>query len=264
MRCSFCSLVYVNPQPTGEELSSLYNEELSHRERRFLWDASKKKYILNEKSADAAADEQSTDASHLTPAQARRVLPRISVIRKLAPPPAKVLDIGSREGDFLFHIQKNGYAVQGIEISTDYAAFASKRTGADVFSGTLDEYVALKKRDQQFDVVTMWDVIEHLPDPAAALKLIHGIQPVNGILGISTVNLANYRYLRHGPKWRGFFESQEHIFFFEAGTLSSLMKKCGYRPVKVITRMIPPFFLRWLNLFRLGHSLEIYGKRMGS
>lgn len=264
VRCDDCGLLFVNPQPAEEELRVLYDGELSGGGRAMFWDRRKKKYVVHESDAKNEKGAQKTalekpPAGKPGPVE-RRAGHRMRVIRKLAPPPRRVLDIGCNDGCFLLAAKENGYQGEGIEISSTLAEIARRKTGFDVFCGTMEQYVESGNR-RSFDVVTLWDVVEHLLDPKATLKVINGLQDSNGILGISTVNLMNYRYLRYGEKWRGFRESQEHIIFFSHQTLSMLLEKCGYKTIRIVTRMIPAFHLKWLNMFKLGNVLEIYARK---
>lgn len=258
VKCGGCGLLYVNPQPDEDDLQALYDGELSGRGRAMFWNREKKDYVLheNEPSGGKAGAVVSRGADPVE----RRAKHRIGTLRKLAPPPRSALDIGCRDGCFLLCAKENGYSGAGIEISSSFAEIARAKTGFEIFSGTLERYAESGGR-RKFDVVTLWDVIEHLPDPKAVLEQIGGLQERGGVLGISTVNLMNYRFRRHGARWRGFKESQEHIIFFSARTLSMLLEKCGYAPVRVVTRMIPAFHLKWLNLFRMGHVLEVYARK---
>lgn len=261
VRCGGCGLLFVNPQPAGEELEVLYNEELSGGGRAMFWDRRKKDYVLHEGAPAGEKDRKKAVAKGSDPV-GRRVSHRIRFVSKLAPPPGTVLDIGCRDGCFLLAAKENGYRGEGIEISSTFAEAARDRTGFEVFGGTLEQYAAGGRGASAFDVITLWDVIEHLLDPKSALKEISGLQKTGGILGVSTVNLMNYRYLRHRERWRGFRESQEHVIFFSPRTLSMLLEKSGYATIKVVTRMIPAFHLKWLNLFRLGHVLEVYARKI--
>lgn len=264
VKCDGCGLVFVNPQPTLDELKKLYDGEISTNPERLVWDRQQKTYIC-----ENGADSESRSSKYPFPGSGRspyttRYNYRIKFIRKAAPPPGNILDIGCRDGMFLSIAKDNGYDGKGVEISSNHVAIAREKTGFDVFCGTLEQFTETESaKEQVFDVVTLWDVIEHLNDPAATLKKINGLQAKGGLLAVSTVNLMNYRYLVYKENWRGFREGEEHLFFFTPKTLATLMKKCGYSPVKVETRIIPPFLLKWLNLLKLGHSLEVYAKKTG-
>jgi len=253
--CANCGMLFVNPVPSREDLEKLYNQELGILGRT-TWDRKKKEYVR------VTALDAAPAAPGKTPQESRASY-RASYLAKLLPPPASLLDAGCKAGDFLLAADRLGYSCRGLEISKQYASHASRKTGCDVFSGTLEE-LAAEDPGARFDIITLWDVIEHLPDPAATLNSMNSLQETGGLVSVSTPNLRNYRYLAYREKWTGFREGPEHLLFFSPRTLSLLLRKCGYSPVKVSTYQIPPLLLKWLNVFRLGHSLEIVAKKVSA
>jgi len=256
--CDDCGLMLVNPQPTEEELAAFYNGDFSVTGKRKLWNRKLKKYTYVETSPSTG---QPNEHKLNHNPQEERVSKRISTLNRIKPPPAGILDIGCREGAFLKKAREKGYECRGVELSSRFAEIARDRAGVEVFCGTLEQFASGSCAGERFEIITLWDVIEHLTDPAATLSEINRLQENGGVLAVSTPNLASYRYYRYGHRWRGFQESQEHIVFFSPATLSNMLEKCGYEPIKVITRKISQQALRWLNLFRMGNVLEIYARK---
>lgn len=260
VKCADCGLVFVCPQPTDAELDELYNVELSETGRKMMWNVVKKQYEIrgfekqNSRSHEFSESELQIDSSDPAFIRWRR---RVNLIAKKFPGGRTVLDIGCNAGEFLFFAKKAGMDGMGIELSSLYAEIARKRTGFDVFNGTLSSFSA-ERSERKFDIVALWDVIEHLKNPAEDLNQINGLMNSGGVLCVSTVNLRCYRYLMHKEDWRGFYEGHEHISFFSPVTLSRLLEQCGFRPVVIRTYNISPVLLRWLNVFRMGNTLEVY------
>ena len=265
LKCNNCGLVFVNPQPSIEELEKLYNDEESFQAGRISWDRSEKRFVLTGKTTHEQADVDSKTSIQIPtdrPLQKRRAKIRIQILKSVSPPPRRLLDIGCREGDFLEESLRAKYIPRGIEISSQYAQSTCQNLGINIFCGTLEQYVAQRESaSETFDIVTLWDVIEHLIDPLSTMRQINSIQKEGDVLAMSTVNLMNYRYLQYGEKWRGFIEGQEHVVFFSSKTISTLFERAGYKSIKILTRSIAPVMLRWLNLFRLGNDLEIYARK---
>lgn len=262
VKCGACGLLFVNPQPTEDELCRLYNEEIYITEDIQTWDRKKGEYasVIQAGGQERADRVNNTEAPRggLSPVETRANR-RIKTIGKLSRPGASLLDIGCRGGVFLAAANRHNFKAAGVEISSECASLARAATGLDVFSGDLEQFAAKTlESGALFDVVTMWDVIEHLADPASTLKLVKSILNENGLLCLSTVNLNNYRYLVYKNNWRGFSEGQEHTLFFSSDTLGLLLRRCGFKATRIQTRSIPPLFLKWLNLFKLGHDLEAY------
>lgn len=84
----------------------------------------------------------------------------------------------------------------------------------------------LNLADNIFDVVTMWDVVEHFISPMDELKEIYRILKPDGKLYISTPNHRKGMYL--GSNWFGYNASYEHLFYFESSTLARMLSKIGF------------------------------------
>jgi len=136
-----------------------------------------------------------------------------------------LLDIGCAAGTFLLTMRKLGtWQVTGVEFSEDVAAVARERYDLDVISGTLEETTFA---DEQFDVVTMWDVLEHVHDPMGTLKEIFRILKPDGILLIRVPNLACWDIKLFGKHWAG-FDAPRHLYVFTPQTLQKMMAEAGF------------------------------------
>jgi 2-polyprenyl-3-methyl-5-hydroxy-6-metoxy-1,4-benzoquinol methylase len=95
-----------------------------------------------------------------------------------------VLDIGSSYGLFLKKVIEQGWDGFGVEPSRTEANFAREKFGVDVAETTIEDFVPLRK----WDVITLWDVFEHLPNPTDALKKLKSLLRDDGILIIRVPN----------------------------------------------------------------------------
>ena len=89
-----------------------------------------------------------------------------------------------------------------------------------------------------FDIVTLWDVIEHLEEPGLSLKKIRRLLRKHGLLVIKTPNVGKLlfgfaRWARHFSETRGLFHTPSHLFFFNPQGLSALLEREGFRVLKV-------------------------------
>ncbi|MBU0952732.1 MAG: class I SAM-dependent methyltransferase, partial [Elusimicrobia bacterium] len=148
----------------------------------------------------------------------------------------KILDVGCGPGEFLSFAKKDGWETFGTEISAFAAAHAAKKFGLNVFTGDLRE---AKFPDNNFDVVTIWHVLEHMPDPSAVLKEINRIIKPSGVLVIAVPNLNNYIYMLAYTvfklkKLKLFVmgEREIHVSFFTSKTLRNLLDKTGFKIIK--------------------------------
>jgi SAM-dependent methyltransferase len=115
--------------------------------------------------------------------------------------------------------------VYGVELNGAVAQAAREQHQLEVFAGTLEEagYPA-----KMFDVVTLWDVLEHLHDPAATLREIHRILKDDGILVVRVPNLASWNAHLFGRYWAG-LDAPRHLYVFSPATLTRLQSQNGLK-----------------------------------
>ncbi|MFN8491991.1 MAG: class I SAM-dependent methyltransferase [Caldilineaceae bacterium] len=203
VRCLTCGLVYQNPRPTLAEIGQHYPPEYEP----FVDQAEKRKtnWFLQQAIAYGIRKRCRFVTRHKTS--------------------GKILDIGCAVGTFLLGMQaQGGWQTYGVELSHEVARFARERHHLDVFAGTLEE---ANFPDQSFDAVTMWDVLEHIHDPAATLCEIRRILKPDGVVVIRVPNLASWDAKFFGKAWAG-LDAPRHLYVFTPTTLSQLLRKSGF------------------------------------
>lgn len=212
VRCTACGLVYVNPRARVTDLTEHYNSGESSRVEYYR---------------DAAVADRRTF---------REIL---AIATRLAPARGALLDVGPCTGTLLLQAREAGFAVQGIEINAGAARMCREELGLDVRAGVLeaDSYPA-----ESFDVVSMGDVIEHVPDPVTTLRTVARVLKPGGHVLISTPNVesAAARMLQVKP--------EEHIYYFSAATLAASLEKAGLQTVEMRT------LDRYRNFTAMTHS----------
>jgi SAM-dependent methyltransferase len=154
--------------------------------------------------------------------------------------PGRLLDVGCSAGFFLACALAAGWEAQGVELSDDAAELARRR-GLDVVTGTI-ELAELAPRS--FDVVTMWDVLEHVEDPLATLRQAAELLGDGGLLFVSTPNVDglfprfSYRLARLAGRWPH-PEPPRHLFQFSKATLGRFLREAGFETIETIDRRIP-------------------------
>lgn len=203
-QCSSCGLMRQDPIEDERELNLLYGDEFF---------SAYEKYFLEFRQKQFHRD--------------------IGIINALKSPPGKLLDIGCAFGIFLDEARKSGWNVSGIDISKNAVEYARKKYGLDVFMGTLTD---AKIEGSSMDVVTAWDVIEHLIDPAKFLEEVGRILKKGGILAIRTPNaeclflkvnkfvnaILGDRFAKVGNKF------EHHKYLFSVSSLKSILNKNGF------------------------------------
>jgi 2-polyprenyl-3-methyl-5-hydroxy-6-metoxy-1,4-benzoquinol methylase len=207
-RCLTCGLRFLEPQPTAKELAALYSQD----------------YFISQNAGVRGYSEYVSEASNHRRTFRNRL--------RLLPRPERgssLMDLGAATGFFVEQARLAGWDAQGIEPSAWASRHARETLGQPVFTGTLGE---AQVPESSFDVVTMWEVIEHLPDPRTLLAGVTSILKPGGYLALSTPDAGSFVARLFGKRWLGWRKIPEHLFFFDFPTLNRLLVDTGFEVLK--------------------------------
>lgn len=156
-------------------------------------------------------------------------LERLGIIRRHITKPienVRLLDLGCGTGWFLEVAKNEGFNVNGIELGKEIAKHTSKRLGIKIFTDSIQDL----PRTEKFDVITLFDVLEHVPDPRAVLTAVREHLNPAGIALIFIPNLdsVGLKILRERSS---LVMPAEHLFYFTPKSLRSLI---GSIPLEVV------------------------------
>ncbi len=199
-RCSNCELLFVYPQPTKEELNNVYSASYFSRGNKY-----------------AAILDRKYDPNWLNDVCKLELVTRWCRTGTL-------LDIGCALGGFLAVAKEYGFKVEGVEIARYAAEQACERlqvkvTNSDIYSAELAA--------EGYEVITMWDVIEHLTDPNLALeKIVRALRP-KGYLAFSTGDVSSFWARLTGKRWQ-LLTPPQHLYFFSQRSMAELLMRHGF------------------------------------
>jgi len=221
LRCPACSLVWLSNPPRQEDMNQHYTEAYDRR----------------------------------ISASGQNSLIRW-VHRKAALAPYKqsgsILDLGCSSGAFLQSLPAADWQLYGIEMSAESAKEAQRKTGANVFVGEIDQ---AGFPPASFDVITCFDVLEHLYEPRRVMaKVAEWLKP-GGIFYVLVPNIDSAEARIFGTYWHG-LELPRHLFHYSPASLTFLAESAGLSQVSLETRRNPAVgtSLRyvWDDVFRAG------------
>ncbi len=197
LKCQRCGLVFLNPRPDEKEALQFYDRDYYGEgpEKFRSWLQGPRLFFAWKR--------------------ARRVT-------RFFPHPGKVLDIGCGQGTFLEWLQREGWECQGTELTAESASRASRR-GIPVSVGPLTED---QFRPLSFDLITLWQVLEHLPDPMKTLKTATRFLKKGGILAISTPNIDSLQAEVGKDHWFH-LDPPRHLYLYSPRTLGRMMGVLG-------------------------------------
>jgi SAM-dependent methyltransferase len=136
----------------------------------------------------------------------------------------RALDIGCGGGEFLSELRKQGWSVYGMEINTHIATFAHNQRGIDMIAGDAHELAYAKNT---FDLITLWDTLEHFKDPRRALNDASLVARPSALLVVSTPNPDSLEARWFGPYWAG-WDIPRHLNLFSRSTLTWMIEEEGW------------------------------------
>ena len=196
-RCRGCRLAYLNPRPNPACIGRFY---------------------------------PATYAAHRELDDGDRAAKRPSLRFRRLPPDGRglrLLDIGCGSGYDLIRLRRAGWSVAGVEVDPEAAARAREQ-GLDVRTGLVSD---ARFEPASFDRIVMMHVLEHLHDPAAALREVRRLLRPGGRALIAVPNIASVNFRLFGPYWHD-LEAPRHLLFFEPETLGVLVARAGLRIVR--------------------------------
>ena len=161
-----------------------------------------------------------------------------------------LLDLGCSSGSFLEFMGQDAWGLYGVEISAEAATTARMKSGAQVFAGNI---LDAPFPQSTFDVITCFDVLEHLYEPRQVLHRVAEWLKPGGIFYVLVPNLDSAEARVFGSYWHG-LEMPRHLFHYTPASLQSLAESVGLHKLSLETRRNPAVgtSLRyvWDDIFR--------------
>jgi len=218
--CNNCGMKFVNPRPDAREISKYYEstDYVSHE--------AGKKNVLN-----------------FLYRQARKISlkKKYNIVRNNATG-KKLLDIGCGTGEFIFFCKKNGLNVTGIEPGEKPRSFAQTEYKLDVHEEAYLDDLTL----QEFDVITLWHVLEHIHLLNERINKIREILNPNGSLIIAVPNCDSWDAGYYGKFWAA-YDLPRHLYHFSQKTMQILAEKHSLKIERVIPMKLDAFYISLLS-----------------
>ena len=197
VQCNHCNLVYANPQWPPDELVAAYTA------------------VEDETYVQEREGRELTFEKHL------------KSLEKFTGPSngGTLLDVGAYIGVFVEIARAHGWLAEGIEPSL-WAVTNAQHRDLPIHQGTLHDMVLT---NQKYDVITMWDVIEHVTDPAGELQQTFQLLNPGGWLAVHTMDIDSLTARVLGSRWPWLMDM--HLYYFSRKTLIEMLKKSGFEVI---------------------------------
>ena len=200
VRCRRCAFQYVNPRLRGDLILSGYTQ-----------------------------GEDPTYVSQLK-ARERTFARTLDEIERAAGREGRLLDVGTAAGAFVASARDQGWDAEGCEPNAWLADWGERHYGIRIRQGDL---LQQNYENGTFDVITLWDVIEHTTNPRAVLERCRALLRPGGILVVNYPDIGSWIARAMGRRW--LFLTSVHLYYFNRRTIRLMLEKTGY----AVERMRP-------------------------
>lgn len=199
VKCNNCSLVLINPRPNYEKIKETYG------------------------------DDYSRDYAKKAPTKLKRSLRRVRLVKNRFVSAGRWLDIGCSAGFVVKSAKDSGFDAFGIDIEPWGINYGKTNLQLNnLVAGTIENQTY---PDQYFDVISLYDVIEHVPNLNLLVKELKRILATDGVIHIITPDIGHWRVTKPLSNWKE-IKPSEHLYYFKKITLKKLFNKHGLNIVK--------------------------------
>lgn len=202
-QCGACGFQFTSPRPAQDRIGSYYFSD---------------SYISHAEKASGIKDH----IYHWVRKMAIRSKCRMIQQHHYS---GNALDVGCGTGDFLAYLNQKGFVAQGVEVSS------AAREAARAKEVPVSPALADVDPNTAFDVITLWHVLEHVPDPRTTLKDLFKRCSKGGLIVIAVPDNESWDCQHYGPLWAA-WDVPRHLSHFRRKDIHRLLKEVGYSLVE--------------------------------
>ncbi len=219
VKCKKCDFIFTNPRPDINEISGYYQSE---------------EYISHNENPSSFFDRI------YALIRRKNISYKLNLISDFKKENATLYDYGCGVGSFLSAAQKAGWLVNGYEPSEKAGAIA-KGLGVEIKS--LDELIEGKKN---FDVITLWHVLEHIHDLDGVVEKLKLILKQDGVLVIAVPIADSWDALKYKEAWAA-LDVPRHLYHFTISSIGQFFRKFGMQIVNIHPLKFDSYYISLLS-----------------
>jgi 2-polyprenyl-3-methyl-5-hydroxy-6-metoxy-1,4-benzoquinol methylase len=220
-QCNSCYFLFTNPRPSEEQIGAYYESQ---------------DYISHHDEAKDLMSKVYTSVRNHT------IEEKVKLINSLVQPKGTLLDIGCGTGNFLGAVKLDGWKVSGTEPDSGAREVASKRVGATLFESIFEADLGT----QQYDIITMWHVLEHVHKLNETIDWLQNHLKPNGRIIIAVPNPQSYDAVKYGRFWAA-YDVPRHLYHFTRATMKNLLQRHGMTVKKILPMWFDSFYVSMLS-----------------
>ena len=217
--CHGCGLVFTNPQPAKHELPKYYQSDA------YISHSNKSRDVIGQLYKFGRA---------FTLRWKHNLVRRHSI-----KDPHSILDFGCGTGSFLRECVKHNLKISGVEPSDTARLQAQETTGSHIEHD-------LSKITGQFDAITLWHVLEHIPDLTQTLNSLTNYLNKDGTMFIAVPNLNSQDAAVYREYWAA-YDVPRHLWHFSRTSMQQLLTNSGLKLVKTVPMKLDAYYVSLLS-----------------
>ena len=220
-QCNSCYFLFTNPRPSEQQIGAYYESQ---------------DYISHHDEAKDLMSKVYTSVRNHT------IEEKVKLINSVVQPKGALLDIGCGTGNFLSAVKQDGWKTFGTEPDSGAREVASKRVGATVFESIFEDSLGA----QQYDIITMWHVLEHVHKLNETIDWLQNHLKPNGRIIIAVPNPQSYDAAKYGRFWAA-YDVPRHLYHFTRATMKNLLQRHGLTVKKILPMWFDSFYVSMLS-----------------
>lgn len=216
--CKNCGLRFTNPRPDDSELYRYYDSE---------------EYVSHANESNNLVNRLYKIARSFTLKSKRKLIEKYSINKNL-------LDVGCGTGHFLKQCKNHNWQVTGVEPNS-----LARNQASQLLSGNVFQEIS-EIPDSRYDVITMWHVLEHLPDLPHTIEKLKKLLHQNGSIIIAVPNYESYEQKMFKENWAA-YDVPRHLYHFNKTSIKFLFDKHGLKVVEILPMWLDSFYISLLS-----------------
>lgn len=217
-RCEGCTLGITSPRPDAENLGRYYQSE---------------EYISHSGKSSGLMGPLYKTARKFALGWKARIIESQSKR-------GTALDFGCGTGEFLETLKTKGWKIEGVEPSGLAREKAESLTSQKLYNSLTE------LSTKQFDVITAWHVLEHVPELASVIQQLAHLLKKDGTIFIAVPNYQSPDAEKYGNYWAG-YDVPRHLWHFSQTSMKQLLESRGLNIIKIVPMKLDAYYISMLS-----------------
>ncbi|AKD58017.1 class I SAM-dependent methyltransferase [Spirosoma radiotolerans] len=219
-QCQKCTFRLTNPRPNEQSIGAYYKSD---------------QYVSHNDNSGGLINTAYRLVRNYT------LRSKLNLVNQLNGKPGKILDVGCGTGAFLETCRAGGWQVTGMEPDPDARAIAKEKLKVEIKPS-----LNALKGSEPFDIISLWHVLEHIPNLNESIEAIHQLLAKQGTLLIAVPNSDSYDAHYFKEYWAA-YDVPRHLHHFTPSTIELLFNKHGFTLVKQKPMVFDAFYIAMLS-----------------